>query len=135
MGLWSRTAGHGAAVDIGLIGTTYSFIQCRDTSNQFNARGNASSGTQSVSNTDGTGFFAWSRRSSTGFDMADDLTITAKTNTSAALSAVNMAIGAGSSGFSSRQIAMGFWGGGLTGVELATLYNAVLAYLQGVGAA
>lgn len=132
--VYSRTTGQLATHDIGAL---TSLIDCRTASNTTAYRLNDSgAGASGTTITDGIGFFGAQRTSSTAVSSWRNGASTGTASvTSVALSALNQYIcAANSASFSTREISVAAFGAALTGKE-SSFYNAILAYLQNVGAA
>lgn len=133
---WSRTAGQDGANEAGSLATPRTALAFRNFSNLMVGRVNGD-GTFTAASTDGSGFFGATRAVSTtiklwrnGAQLGTD-----QASTSGGLNAAEQWLcGASSTSFSTRQISAGAWGAALTGLESA-FYNAMLAYMQNVGAA
>lgn len=132
--LWSRTAAQGTAQDMGRTG--FSVLLLRNASDQMIARVN--DGTSSTqASTDGSGWFGASRINAStkrywrnGAQVGTDMAVA-----SASPNSIDWWLCGGSTtSFSVRQEAAAAAGNSLDGKELA-FYNAILAYMQAVGAA
>lgn len=148
-GCWSRTAAQGASVDMGqgptIITNPGSDIYCRNLSDQAKIYINsATSGIGSgatATNTDGSGLFVANRSGATSgttdtavYRNAVSLTL-ASQDASTARGNANIIIGGGGGiTGSTRQFSAGEIGGTLTANENTDLYNALQAYMTGVGA-
>lgn len=138
-GAWSRTAGTGAGIDLGLATQGAARVLFRNASNQISA-GRINDATNSLmasSITDGSGLTAVERPSSAtkhvykNGAVGSDVSV-ASTGRPATAFHVG---GEGGSGTSSRQFAMFFAGGALGAAGQLTFYSAVQAYMQAIGAA
>jgi hypothetical protein len=147
-GVWSRTTGQlaNAVMAVATGGGTYSsLVVPRNASDNALSRNNqaAAGGEASASSvTDGSGLFHSTRVSNTSHDLYRNggSSIATLSVESVAPGAQDFFFGAsnadgGAGGFTTRQFAMGFVGGGNTSTEVANFYSAILAYMQAVGAA
>jgi hypothetical protein len=136
MWIWSRTSGQSALYDQGNIsGAFLSALKLRGTTDVLTAYLN-DAGTNVSSVTDASGFFGvqrpaaaskkvWRNGSQIG---------TAGTATTGIPPTAQWGLGANGSGFSVREESALAWGASVSGSE-AAFYNAMLAYMQAVGAA
>jgi hypothetical protein len=136
--VWSRSNTSSSSSDIGTVsGTTFSNIVTRHATFGFLSHLNVANGQYlNVATADGSGFSGSQRTSSTAVELfkngASAATGSKTTNGVPAIS--QWICGANNGHWSVRQIAFAAWGAALTGKE-AAFYNAVLAYMQAVGAA
>lgn len=137
-GAWSLTTATaaGSVVDAGWISTNGTFVRCKALSGSYSGRVNqGTSDTFAVA--DGAGLFSVNRSASNAtqhYRNASSLGTSATVSTAQ----INHSLCFGTSDgttFSPRQWAGGFVSSSLNGTEQTNLYNAMLAYMQAVGAA
>jgi hypothetical protein len=142
-GLWSRTNISSSAVDMGTrnaAAVAQTLLTCRSTST-LTARISQSANTGSLTNADGSGHFVVRRAAAaTTAAFRSGVSLGGLTPASDALSQYAFAIGAINtantfSGFSTRQFAAAHIGANLSDAEVLAFYNALLVYMQAVGAA
>lgn len=138
LGLWSRTAGQAAIVDMG---NSTALVTARNSSDIAAHRINWSM-TGNVASLDGSGDFVSSRTGTLNTDnklYRNGAEILASVPAGSATTDVTNSIQIGKRGgaatFSARQFAMAHIGGGLTAGEIDAFYDAKLAYLTAIGAA
>lgn len=134
--VWSRTSAQNANVAIGNITAPRSFVTPRNLSDAilFGINDGTSS---TVSNTNGSGLVGTQRPNSAtkrawrnGAQVGADASIAS----TAIANAEQWVCGGNATNFSTYQIAAAAWGASLSGKE-AAFYNAMLTYMQAVGAA
>lgn len=139
---WSLTAGQDASLSIyGGINTASTLattlIAPRNASNQALYRMNRTTTSTVAGVTDGSGLF-WARRDTSTTSQLGRNTTQLAANTSVSSNSMPTggmtALKVGTA-FSARQVAVVGSAGYLNDTEIAALYNATLAYMQGVGAA
>jgi len=138
IGCWSRTDNGGASALCGNSGTGNTFL-APDLTGTFFYGVNSS---QSVAGTDKIGHFVASRRDSTDIEAYRNA-VSVQTVASASAAPVSLPVYIGARAdaadppiqFSPEQIAAFHIGSGLTDTNVTDFYNALLAYLQDVGAA
>lgn len=144
LGLWSRTNAQAAAVTMGARTTSTteeSLLRPRDTGNLTLGRINKAGGGVNPANTDSSGHFVTRRSGGTAAAIhRNGSSLGSNTEGSTALPQFPIFIGAlntagSASSFSTYQIAAAHWGSSLSDTEITDTYNALLAYLQAVGAA
>jgi hypothetical protein len=134
--VWSRTNAQSNAVIGANGGTNRTDIILRNASDQRFGRVNSNTAAAATSITESSGFFGLTRRESTTlrtFRNGSLIDTDAATSTTIN-NAEQWICGANSTGFSTQQVAVAAWGGGMTDLESA-FYNAVNTYMQAVGAA
>lgn len=134
--LWGVQDVQDASSDIGNAGNPRASVQFRSTTNTMGLRVNDNSA-DAVSNTIGNGFAGGQRRGSADkrrWLNGSQLGATLTTASTGLPSLEQWICGVNNAGFSTRQIGAAAWGASLSGIE-AGFYDAMLAYMQGVGAA
>lgn len=137
--IWSLTSGTGVVSDAGYYGGTDGVtIQCRDGSDNFTGRINQANVASSSGNTSGTGFYEVDRSGpNTHVSRKNGVVVSTNTTTTpstALLNAELQYLRYGTSSYSTRQLSVGVIGGHLTNQESLDRYNAILTFLQAVGA-
>lgn len=133
--LWSRTIGQSAGANGVTHGVSSGFINPRTTTDLSSYRINDNTST-TTANTDGTGLFHATRTGSTASAMYRNGA--AHSSGSVASTGVTtgvLRLGFNNAGFNTHQFAAAAVGSGFTSGEATSFYNALLAYMQAVGAA
>lgn len=141
LSVWNRSTGVDDTILIGIAAAATSFIRPRNALDQlggFRCNGGATTGGANGSVPDASGFFVSNRIDSTEqkcYRNGTQVGATgAVTSVSPAASPLSILYG-NTSTFSSSEAAAATVGAGLTSTELTDQYDALLAYLQAVGAA
>lgn len=134
---WSLTSGQNDNGFIGYgAGSFNTRVTTRTTGDLMRFRANSSGGGVDVANTNGSGLYASNRSASTtNTGYKNGSSVGTSSEASAAPDNATFTAGRASSGFSTNQIAAFGFGGSLASGEHSNLYSAILAYMQGVGAA
>lgn len=136
-GIWSLTDAQNPGMEIGTAVGGADFIAPRSTSNTCIWRLHTGTLLTTNSVTSSIGFFSMTRSTSAASSTYINAVIShneaAATSTSVTNS--NLTYLRGGTNYGTRRIAVGFAGATLTSTEMTSLYNALLAYLQAVGAA
>jgi len=136
-GFYSRTSGQGAGIEMGAY-TVRASIKARTTADKIDGYINVNT-IQQVVNTDGSGFFAAIRESSTTQAVYKNKIRTAASITATGLPTEMGLLAILNNGtpalFSEKQIAFAFMGSGLTSTEVELLYDIMISgYLNDIGA-
>lgn len=137
MGLFVLTNSAQTAANMGVGVSNYSHISSRNTSDQISVRINSNVGGVAIASiTNSIGLTAWSRTgAATSTVYKNGVNVGTSVTASSALVNETIRICSAVGQFSTKQMSMASFGGSLTDSQMTTLYNAVLAYMQGVGAA
>lgn len=101
----------------------------------FETRANSGTSVESASSADSTGFYGWSRLSSTGYaKYIDGVNIGNNSDPSTTLTNSNMLFSQVAASFSTRRVAAGTIALGLTDAQSLALYNAIKTYMTAIGA-
>lgn len=130
---WNLTARAGAALS--LLGTPNARIQPLDASNNINIRVNSAGNSVIANPGNSSGFYVGNRTGASAVRILRNGTLVATdTAASQAVTTALFRVLSNTSQGSSDQIGPFGWGGALTSGQETTLYSALLAYMQGVGA-
>lgn len=135
--VWSRTNVASSASIVGAFSTPIANIVPRHLSLGFLSHLNVANGNYlNLATTDSSGLSGSQRTSSTAVELLKNgVSVATGSKTSNGLPTVDMWIGGGNPGhFSPLQVSFAAGGGALTAPQALALYNAVLAYLQAIGA-
>lgn len=133
--VWSRTDSNVAnSFDVG-VSNSNNLICAGRIGTTMSVRPN-STVASTPSTGDSIGHYGWSRSgASAGSVYKNGSSLTTFSSASAAFPGGNITVLSSAGGFSPRQISHMCMGANLSGAQVTALYNAVLAYLQAVGAA